>query len=179
MGANLNYYLITDSHWGHDRCYKEWGRPKGYEDLMIRNIMATVTSEDILIHMGDLFFGNDAMWVGRLAAINPFKMWLIYGNHDKKSYTWYLTHGFDVVCESILLNIYGKRILLSHVPIQDFGQYDINVHGHFHDIDPIHHEPELVAIKNKKHFLLAMEDTKYQPLSLRRIVDIHGRKFNN
>ena len=62
------------------------------------------------------------------------------------------------------------RILLSHVPVEDFGQYDLNIHGHFHDIAEVYHEPELVTIKNKKHFLLAMESTKYQPVRLERIV---------
>jgi calcineurin-like phosphoesterase family protein len=112
----------------------------------------------------------------KLMAIKPFKMWLVLGNHDlHKSNTWYLTHGFDWVGDSFSLTLYGQRILLSHVPIQDFGQYDVNVHGHFHDIDQSHHEAEFVAIKNEKHFLLSMEATKYQPVSLKRIIDLHQR----
>jgi calcineurin-like phosphoesterase family protein len=171
----MNYYLITDSHFGHARCYLEWGRPKGYEDKIFNHIKAMVRPEDVLIHLGDLFFGHEAEWMEKLVAIKPFKIWLVLGNHDRKSNTWYLTHGFDWVGDSFSLTLYGKRILLSHVPIQDFGQYDINVHGHFHDIDQSHHEAEFVAIKNNKHFLLSMEATNYQPLSLKRIIKLHGQ----
>jgi calcineurin-like phosphoesterase family protein len=170
----VNYYLATDTHLGHDKMVTEWGRPKGYEEKFFRRVMATVKKDDILVHLGDLFFGDEASWMGRLLAVKPFKMWLIIGNHDGKSYSWYMTHGFDVACDTMSMTMYGKRILLSHVPMQDFGQYDINVHGHFHDIDQSHHEAEFVAIKNDKHFLLSMEATDYQPLSLKRIVDLHA-----
>jgi len=130
----MDYYLVTDSHWGHERCYLEWGRPKGYEDIMLKNIGTMVQPESVLIHLGDLFFGNDVSWMSQLRVATPGKLWLIKGNHDKKSYTWYLSHGFDMVCESVSLKRYGMRILLSHVPVEDFGQYDLNIHGHFHDM---------------------------------------------
>lgn len=165
----MNYWIITDTHFGHvpqmcDYC----GRPENYSELILKRLNV-INSNDILIHLGDICFGNDSHWHERLFSISC-KRWLTLGNHDKKSYAWYLSNGWDFVSQSFTLRVYGKEILFSHVPRTDTG-YDLNIHGHFHNNDHRKHEPELVAIKNDKQILLAMEFNNYQPYSLRKIAE--------
>lgn len=95
----------------------------------------------------------------------PCKRWLIRGNHDKKSMGWYLSHGWDLVAEQITLDIYGKRVALSHRPITAHDDFDINIHGHFHNSG---HHPEDAT--TGKHRLLFMEH-EYKPVSLRKLVE--------
>jgi calcineurin-like phosphoesterase family protein len=168
----MNYWIISDTHFGHERMKEFCGRPDGFEYKILNNINQCLKSDDVLIHLGDICIGNDVKWVKQFTSINLgiFRTWLINGNHDKNSYKWYLNHGFDFVSESIILDIYGKKILFSHMPQKDIG-YDINIHGHFHNSDHRRHEPELVAIKNNKQFLVAMEYNSYMPCNLKTIVE--------
>jgi calcineurin-like phosphoesterase family protein len=88
--------------------------------------------------------------------------------------SWFLSKGWDAVCESMSFTLFGKKILFSHYPMAADG-YDINIHGHFHQfgLEKVKEmEPELFAILNKKHFLVSMEETKYIPILLNRIIEI-------
>ena len=96
------------------------------------------------------------------------KRWLVRGNHDSKSYSWYSEHGWDFIAERITMKMFGKTIAFSHMPIKDDG-YDINIHGHFHNSDHRRHEPELLAIKNEKQKLVMMEHV-YAPVNLQSLV---------
>jgi calcineurin-like phosphoesterase family protein len=113
------------------------------------------------------------MWHERLSFITC-KKWLVRGNHDKKSLTWYTEHGWDMVCESFCLVAFGKKILFSHIPIKDDGWYDINIHGHFHDfsIEKVKEfEPEVFKIMSSKHHLISLEALHYEPIKLQRIIE--------
>lgn len=179
---------MADPHLGHeDKMVEACGRPQGYSYKILNNLVQTVKAGDVFICLGDVCFGNDAEWHTKMlargeqapepiGAVNPqAKRWLILGNHDKKSMAWYLDHGWDFVSQSIMLHIYGHKILLSHIPQADTG-YTINIHGHFHNTDHRKHEPELTAIANDKQFLLACEFAGYQPVNLQSIIEkrIHG-----
>lgn len=171
----MNYWLVTDTHFGHLRIVTDFGfRPKGFEDLIIKNIQRDVKADDVLIHLGDISFDNDAFWHEQLKSINCAR-WLVLGNHDKRSAKWYLEHGWHFVAESFILNVFGCKILFSHVPKVDSG-YGINIHGHFHDNDPKDFEPEFVSIANEKQVLLAMELNKYKPYNLRTVVEKFNKK---
>lgn len=165
----MNYWVITDSHFGHDKLQQYTGRPKFFEEHILQKLYHAVTANDILIHLGDFCIGEDLAWHEKFMEIASFKKWLIRGNHDKKSYHWYLQHGWDFVGESVILKLFGKIILLSHKPQPDCG-YDINIHGHFHNNKHSAHEPELVTVKNNKQKLLFLEHD-YKPFNLRKIIE--------
>ena len=173
------YWIITDTHLGHDKptspMITECGRPENFSKKILKNLLNTVTVEDIVIHLGDICIGDEEKWHNKLAEVIDCKRWLIRGNHDKKSDKWYLDHGWNFVADYIQLDKYGKKILLSHKPVADCG-YDINIHGHFHNSDFRRYEPELVAIKNDKQFLLALEYTNYMPTNLERIIGRFDKK---
>lgn len=165
------YWVIADTHFGHEEIITEFGfRPRGYEEKIIKACREAIKQEDILIHLGDICFGNDARWSQELLAVCQ-NLWFVRGNHDGKSDTWYLSQGWKCACESLLIDRYGKKILFSHIPVKDCGQYDINIHGHFHNTDHRRHEPHLWKIRSKKQYLIALENTGYRPLNLQWVVE--------
>jgi len=170
----MKTWLITDTHFNHvDKMIKYCNRPPNYEERIdngLRMLKKNINEKTILIHLGDITIGKDEEATERIVRNTPsIARILVRGNHDKKSSSWYVSHGWNFVCESLSLEFMGKNILLSHKPMPDSG-YDINIHGHFHNTDHHSHEPELQAIKNDKQYLLAIENTNYQPVLLDNII---------
>ncbi len=172
----MKIWLITDTHFNHvNKMIEYCNRPPDYEERIDNGLKMLCSGNNfdektILIHLGDIAIGKDKESTERIVKNTPsIERILIRGNHDKKSSSWYIEHGWDFVCESVNLGFMGKNILLSHKPMVDFG-YDINIHGHFHNTDHHNHEPELQAIKNDKQYLLAIEHTNYQPVLLDTII---------
>ena len=168
--------LVTaDLHLGHEALSDDGLRPKGFSEKILTNLNRMINPGDILICLGDVCYGNDAEWHERLSILFPYeycRRWLVKGNHDTKSNVWYLSHGWDFVCESFTLEAFGKKILFSHMP--QTGLYDLNVHGHFHDfgMEKVKEkEPELFAILTEKHKLISLEALHYEPIKLQRIVE--------
>jgi len=167
----MNYWIISDTHFGHDKMMELFGRPVGFSVQLFNGLRACIKPEDILIHLGDVCFGADEGWHHQLSEKVPcFKRWLVLGNHDSKSNHWYLSHGWDFVAYTINLTLFGKALLFSHMPKIDSG-YDINIHGHFHNNHHRDLEPELTAIKNDKQYLIAVENTGYKPVNLKTIIE--------
>ncbi len=161
------YWLITDTHFGHENMVKKGYRPDGYEELLFYSLMA-IPNDDILIHLGDVGLASDStihekyIWPLRCIKI------LVRGNHDHKSNSWYLNNGWDFVCEQFMDRIYGRLILFSHIPQPDIG-YDINIHGHLHDDD--HRLAQILAIKNDKQKLMSMEQLDYKTVTLKSFIN--------
>ena len=88
------------------------------------------------------------------------------GNHDKKSDSWYLDNGWDFVCRALYNKYYGVRVLFTHRPRPWDGYFDINIHGHLHDLS--HRQDEKV---NKLNYLISLEKNGYEPFSLRSILE--------
>jgi len=163
-------FLTTDSHLGHSKMQQYCGRPRDFEELILKNLAHSILPEDILIHLGDVSFDNSTYWHSQLMSRVWGEKWLVKGNHDKASNNWYLDHGWKFVCESFSDILFGKKILFSHIPAADNG-YDINIHGHLHN--NLHrHEPELLKIKNDKQLLLAIENNDYQPWLLKNLLGV-------
>jgi len=169
-------WIISDTHFNHDKMVDYCNRPKNFEELIIKNL-EVIKVEDILIHLGDVCFGNDKENNKKLTQLKC-KKWLVKGNHDKKSNKWYLENGWDFVCESFSDNYFGKKILFSHCPMPA-EKYDLNIHGHFHNALPRllrgewkvegekeRNEQDLLNLLNGKHKLVALEETNYKPILL-------------
>ncbi len=162
------YWILTDTHLGHAKMLEYESRPANFEEKIFKGL-SVIGKDDVLIHLGDICIGSDAEWNMYLyTAVNPdTKRILVRGNHDNKSDTWYYDHGWDFVCDSLTMNKYGKRILFSHIPQKDVGQYDINIHGHCHSKKrKIEFEPDM----SDKQKLLAIELTNYKPVLLRTFI---------
>ncbi len=166
----MNYWIITDTHFGHDRLCEYTFRPPGFESIICKNLEAIKTHGNILIHLGDICIGNDEKWHQVLNSLSKLvwrKRWLCKGNHDRKTDTWYLKHGWDFVADRIWLRKFGLDILLSHMPLEDCG-YDVNIHGHCHS-DMRVMEDEIVKVKNDKRVMISMEATNFMPVNLKSI----------
>lgn len=173
----MNYWIITDTHFDHYKLFMEYKtREKGFE-LKILKGFQIIKKGDVLIHLGDVSFGNDAFWNNKISELNCHK-WLLKGNHDSRSYVWFLDHGWDFVAESFTLKMMGHKILFSHIPQKFTGDnYTINIHGHFHNNDHRCYEPELVAISDKRQYLLAIENNNYQLFNLKSVLKDFDQKM--
>lgn len=159
-------YIISDTHWNHTESMVKWcGRPENYNKLLWSNINC-LPKDSILIHLGDICIGGDDEIHGNLQKLAHIKKILVKGNHDNKSNNWYLNHGWDFVCNRFDIEMFGKKIAFTHIPIAWDGYHDLNIHGHFHNSDHRRHEPELQKIKNGYQKLYACEYQDYKPVLL-------------
>lgn len=132
------------------------GRPDDFTERIVDNCKAMIKPEDILIHLGDV------TWTGmdELQQIPASRKILVKGNHDKRSYSWYMSHGFDFACEQFIWKTGGLNIVFSHKPLI-FHEYDVNIHGHLHDLS--------TSDSGDYHYALAMEH-EYKPIKLSDIL---------
>ena len=172
----MKIWLITDTHFNHKDKMKQYcNRPDNYEDL-IWDGFDCIGYDDLLIHLGDICIGEDKVTHNILSKYK-FKKVLVKGNHDKKSNNWYLENGWDFVCDNFSLKAYGKNILFSHTP-QPIGDYDINIHGHFHNKDLSNldkeiedRDKEMIKLITTNHKILSIEKTNYEPILLEHFLN--------
>jgi len=165
----MRHWIMTDTHFNHTEKMIEYcGRPKDYEAKLLKSLYM-IPRQDCLIFLGDFCIGNDIEWHKKLKGAECKKI-MVKGNHDKKSYGWYMDHGWDFVCNSVGMGLYGKKLLFSHMPMRDTGLFDLNIHGHFHNSDHRRQEPHLADILTDKHLLVMMEH-EYKAISLEKLIN--------
>lgn len=160
----MNYWVIADTHLGHDKMVKQGYRPEGFDYQILKNVGSIVKEQDVLIHIGDVCINKDEYW-NKLFTNIDCKKWLVRGNHDNKTMSWYLTHGWDFVSDELTLELFGKRILFTHIPCTLHDNFDLNIHGHLHNTN--HRNIEGLT---EKHKLIYLEH-EYKPFSLRKLVE--------
>jgi calcineurin-like phosphoesterase family protein len=160
----MNYWILTDTHFGHEKMQDYCGRPVGFEERILKNVSRMVNVDDVLIHLGDFCVYRDEDWHKRFMDVCKARKWLVRGNHDRKSLGWYFSHGWGCVADEIKVVVFGKTILLSHKPVLE-GNFDINVHGHQHNT--VHHPENEMGSKNRLVFI----EHEYMPVNLRRIIE--------
>lgn len=202
----MRYWLLTDTHFGHENIKKYCDRPDGFEDLIFKNLNPSIDEGicpgDVLIHLGDVCFGSGEMqaeWHTKLFETLPeqCRKVLVKGNHDKKSYAWYYAQGWDFVCESFTMKAFGKNFLFKHRCItQEVVPDDIDfiIHGHNHNND--YEENNCGWVEYQEGKILVMSEHHYKPIDLQSIVfsktrcekhdwnetirhaDIHGTRYD-
>lgn len=161
----MNIWITTDTHFSH-KALVEYGRPKDFELKIKKALKNCVKPDDLLVHLGDVCIGNDAENNNWFKKELGCKTYLIRGNHDTKSINWYLNNGWDVVADRLDIEMFGKRICFTHMPVAWDGYFDINYHGHFHDTDHRRNEPDFNKILCGYNKLISLEKTNYQPVKL-------------
>ena len=156
----MNFWIITDTHFGHEAMHHYCDRPEGFEKLIFDNLRHFTNKDDVLIHLGDFCIGVDYIWHEQFMKVCHCKKWLIKGNHDSKTNSWYMKHGWDFVADEVRLKMYGKTVILTHRPIDVHGENTVNIHGHFHNTD--HHPKEIRSAKNKLVYI----EHAYRPIKL-------------
>lgn len=123
-------FIISDSHFSHNKM-TEWSlRPSDFNEKIWKGL-EEIPDDGILIHCGDISIGADHMVHERLSTFK-FKKWLVRGNHDNHSITWYIRNGWDMVCDEFVLDIFGNKILFTHIPKEPRDEITKNIHGHLH-----------------------------------------------
>jgi calcineurin-like phosphoesterase family protein len=167
--------VFTDPHFGHKNLVLWKDRPEGFESLIDAAWKLRVESNHKVFCLGDVCFKGQAEAHTRYIQANPGYKILILGNHDKQKESWYLSHGWDEVYTTLMLQatVNGRhtRLLLSHVPQKYDGSWDLNVHGHFHNNLHRFDEPEIKAIYTKKHILLSAEAVNYDFVRLDDLIN--------
>jgi len=163
MKPKSTIYIVSDSHLGHENIKRYIGRPDNFEQVLLDNLKV-IKREDVFIHLGDIAFGNEENWHYLMFQNVPCKRFLTIGNHDHRSFGWYLDHGWDFVSRNFTIDFYGHRIVFSHEQVHG-GDFTLNIHGHWHNNEP----DEKTMIKGK-YALVSMEKSNYKPLKLINII---------
>lgn len=158
----MKIFLITDTHLNHDKLV-EFGRPKDFQDR-IKKGLKYLKDDAVLIHLGDVCIGNDAENNKFFTDLKCKKI-LVKGNHDNKSNSWYLSNGWDFVCDSFTMKFHGKRLLFTHIPVPDSEDFDFNIHGHLHGNN--HRE---MVYEFPGGIDMAPEIWGYQPIPLTKVI---------
>jgi calcineurin-like phosphoesterase family protein len=160
-------YLISDTHLNHANMIDFCGRPADFEKIILKNLK-NLKSTDRLIHLGDICMGKDELMHQKLNESCMAKRILIKGNHDKKSYSYYMDRGWNFVCSSLTMSAYGREITFSHKPIPT---ENVNIYGHFHTSHNSTCEQELINILTPHHWQFCLEFTEYQPVPLEKFIE--------
>ena len=155
----MKYWVITDSHFGHNRLNKFEQRKDNWENILFNSMKNQIKPEDTLIHLGDVSFTNHEYYHRILTSFCKNNI-LCHGNHEKESNTKYYSYSWNVIVESFNIKIYGKNIIFSHKPVKtELNQ--INIHGHFHKENLencFNHEPELKQIYTDRNIRMCFSN---------------------
>ena len=150
------FYVIADTHLGHETFKKNGLRPKDYEEQIFFNWTRLVKAEDSVIHLGDVVEEGNREMLEKFLSL-PGKKILIRGNHDTDIVAEALQRGANFSCEELVMTFAGMKILFTHKP-KYRHEYDVNIHGHLHTIR---------TLSAQKLFLpIALEYMGYAPLAL-------------
>lgn len=165
----MRIWIITDTHFDHKQMVQYCGRPENFTQKIKDNLLALVSPNDLLVHLGDVCIGNDKEnneWFKYIGC----RTILVKGNHDKKSHEWYIQHGWDLCVDRFDLEMFGKKIAFTHMPVGWDGYFDMNIHGHFHNVNFRRYEEDLKKTLNGYHKLIALEYTNLQPVLLSNFI---------
>jgi len=174
MKPNFNIYVISDNHFNHwninKYCNRKFKNLGEMNNTMIRRWNNTIREEDLVINLGDIVFtqGKSRNIFKIIKHLNGRKI-LVKGNHDRKSYSWYLTHGFDFICEKFYWYYNSKKILFIHdshkAELHDLRKCDYIIHGHTHQKGKM--------VRRRKNCTLinvSVEQIHYTPLLLIKLL---------
>ena len=160
-------YFIADTHLYHTNIIKYCKRPfkNAYEmnKTIIDNWNRVVGPDDIVYHLGDISLRWDNL--DEIYSKLNGTIYLIKGNHERKSSGFYRNVGFQVIPNKTKLDEY--KVILSHWPLADSDIPDgyINIHGHIHD------KPLDNTLDKSKHICVAVERINYEPIEIEKLLN--------
>lgn len=130
-------FVISDTHFGHERILtfkndlasyiRNFDSVDDMNDCMIQRWNEVVGDNDIVYHLGDVFFGQGHQCLPHLKG----RKRLVMGNHDNGK-SKFIQENFQKVMSSRMFK--EHKAILTHRPIiiPDDDRYLYNVHGHIH-----------------------------------------------
>src|SRR5271157_4984382 len=155
MMPKTRRWVISDTHLGHSAIQKHCRRPADVDAIITKNCKRLIGQDDIVIHIGDVAFGFFDLreWFKDM----PGRWALVRGNHDARSISWYMEHGFVFACDALEMS----GCYFTHEPsefLPEGCQY--NVHGH------LHNRFAATYRKYPHSRLFALEHSRYEPMLL-------------
>lgn len=158
-------FIISDTHFGHTNILKflneDGSHTRGFSSVeemnetIVDNWNKTVRDEDIVYHLGDVYFGQGHSVLTRLRG----RKRLILGNHDNGK-SDYLLSNFQKI---LVWRMFPEfNCLLSHVPVHESALYkvDYNLHGHVHKS----------TLQDSRYVNCCVEVRDYTPVSIEEIM---------
>lgn len=195
-------YFTSDLHFGHKNIIEYCNRP--FDDVeemnaaLINNWNETVSDNDTVYILGDLFMGKRDTWAGIVEQLNGH-IRLVPGNHDqchpmrsksKKFTSVFEEMGIEVMSDKLILPE-DERFYLCHFPFegdsQEVDRFDecrpdrmevgdkILLHGHIHEKWRINNPTTFWG----KTLNVGVDVNKFRPISLEEIcqefdIPFHG-----
>jgi len=163
-------FVISDTHFGHENILKfkddDGGYIRGFScvdemnEVIVDNWNAVVRPQDIIYHLGDVFFSDGHKVLNRLNG----RKRLIAGNHDNLK-SKHLQNNFQKVMESRQFREF--KCILTHRPIiiPEDQRFIWNIHGHIHQNKP----------PTKFHINVSVEAVNYMPVEIEQLEFTHWR----
>lgn len=174
MKIGLNTFLIADTHFGHNKMVDVWGnRKETHNEDMIEAWNSIVGKHDVVLHLGDLtMVGKEKTksWTDQLNG----KKYLIRGNHDGASDSWYRDVGFETLPAAFQIfrdkyNNY-QSVLFTHIPVRDMPSWWFNIHGHLHGGN------HRGSLNSTQHFDVGADPLEFKPIQLSEVLSILKEK---
>jgi len=174
-------FVIGDTHFYHKNIIEYCNRPFKNEIEMNEYIIdkwnSKVSNNDIIFHLGDFGIGWDKNFKSKRECYKNLmsklkgKKYLIRGNHDSETRSFYLDIGFEEVYNYYIFDKY----LLVHYPLEineflnekeknfiySLKQFEklgfTIIHGHTHNRNT----------KLKNHINVSVENINYEPLFIK------------
>jgi len=164
-----NIWIISDTHFNHENIIKYCNRPfanaKEMNEALVENWNSVVKDDDIIYHLGDVYFGRDSSWSSKLNG----RKRLIIGNHDNVKNV-VLTKMFEKIMIWRAFPEFG--LFLSHMAVHP-SAFELkacrNLHGHTHDVDV---SDEKITLDNEtfsKYYNVCVEKTGYKPINIEEL----------
>lgn len=169
MNLTPQFFLIADTHFFHDAILHLGHRPKDFEELIVENWNKVVDKHDKVLHLGDLVLDNKEKAISICRRLKGEK-YLIRGNHDEHSVSWFKDCGFTVVepIYKVFKDKYEHRIpvIFTHEPIQDLPKGWFNIHGHMHS-----HTHRDFSFQTERHYDVGVDLNNFMPIPLYEILN--------
>jgi calcineurin-like phosphoesterase family protein len=158
-------WLVSDTHFFHANIGQYCSRPDGWQDLILDNWNHHIQPGDTVFHLGDLALGKKE----NLEALAPLlngNLYLMRGNHDRRSSAFYQNLGIKLVKDPYRLEHgSGMKLVFSHRPIVPQLPGMLNLHGH------IHNNPTLAL--GPRYINLSIEVRQYRPWKLGDVLRLY------
>lgn len=159
--------FTSDLHFGHKNiisfCDRPYYNTNHMAECLINNYNQVITSkDDLVIFVGDMFFCDWIEAKHYISKMNGRKI-LVKGNHDKFTNQKYLDIGFEMITDTLNLEIEGTKIKVCHYPYSDFDPFyqkgnmapakypkfqpdEILIHGHTHSKTTVQIEQNMIHV---------------------------------
>ena len=155
---NDQTWIVSDTHFFHANIGLYCNRPDGWQETIIENWNRLVGPDEVIFHLGDLAFGKREALVSLVSLLNG-RLYLMRGNHDRRSCSFYQRQGITLVPDPYHLTLpSGIKLVFSHRPILPLDPGVTNLHGHIHN--------NSAPAFGTRHINLSVEMRDYRPWRL-------------